>query len=152
MNTNSVKNQLFMFLRSFGIIEEFMSNFSKDTKFQTIMELCGSVGRNDVMRYSFIWKNTKQGEKFWRRYHNLWVGMNPKKFCDKPEDYLVTYPIGSIIDVDGIGQVQVTEGKVGSCQGCAFRKKNTNCLNRQMYACTPLTRGDNVNVVFTKIC
>lgn len=151
MNANTLKNQFIKFLRAYGILGEFMRNFEEKSAFSSIVEMFDAVKHKDAVKACFKWSETKEGYEFWNRYHQIWSNTNPARFCSKPDDYMVTHPVGAVIKHEELGELVVTVVK-SSCVGCAFYQKNRECTNGKHYACTPYSRGDRNNVIFKKKC
>lgn len=148
MNVNGIKNQLVFFLRENGALAEFMTAFEEERKFASIMELCDSVPPRDIFKHCFTWNKTKNGDKFWVRLHRLWSN-GSMRYCDKPDNWMMVYPVGQSFIVEGFGQLEVVESEKSLCHGCVFLKERC-CFNKGMYACTPYSRGDGKQVIFVK--
>ena len=148
MSPNALKNQLIYFLRLHGILKQYMDNVSSNGNFPSMLELCERVERKYLIAYSFNWNKSKEGKKYWTHYHNIWVKSGNKKFCKKPDSYMMPYSVGQVIKHPTHGDIVAHETD-GGCSGCVFLI-GKHCKNDGSYGCTPYGRGDNKNVIFKK--
>lgn len=151
MTPNGLKNQLIWFLRKNGALSEFMREFEEHSQFASVIEMCDAVKWYEIFKYCFTWNNTTNGRSFWARLDKLWVNGNPMSYCDKPDDYMMTYSIGQVIDAGEDGMIEVREAVDCTCKGCVFSVHSVDCGNKHRYSCTPYSRGDAKQVIFKKI-
>lgn len=87
-----MKKKLFRFLKENGVFREFLKEFKKQEglrtswshdcdKFfsnsvSTVDSFCTNMKSScDLIRYCFLWKDTKEGHDFWEKINNKWLAI-----------------------------------------------------------------------------